>query len=245
MRGLSEQDILNIWELGLRQHPVERAITILVQADAQRSYDDVLAASVGQRDAFLLALREATFGSQFAGFAQCSRCQERLEFTFEASDVRAGAAPTETVQQLQLLHIEDYEVHLHLPTSTDLAAAACCQNVASARDLLVARCIPRAFLRGDELAAELLPQSVLDRVGAQIVEHDPQVEVDIVLQCPACGEQWSAAFDIVAFLWSEILTHAKRLLRDVHSLALAYGWCESDILAMSTVRRQFYLEMVS
>lgn len=242
MRGLLEQDILNIWEMGLRQHPVERAITMQALAGIQYSYNDVLATSVGQRDAFLLALREATFGSQFAGFAQCARCQERLEFTFEAGDVRA--APLEAVQQLQPLRIEDYEVHLRLPTSADMLAAARCPDVAAARNLLISRCVPQAFLHGEEIAAELLPESVLDGAGAQIIERDPQIEVDIVLRCPACGEQWAATFDIVAFLWSEILTHAKRLLRDVHTLALAYCWHESDILAMSAVRRQFYLEMV-
>jgi hypothetical protein len=31
-------------------------------------------------------------------------------------------------------------------------------------------------------------------------------------------------------------------LNDVHLLATSYGWRESDILAMSAVRRQFYIE---
>jgi len=52
-------------------------------------------------------------------------------------------------------------------------------------------------------------------------------------------------FDIVSFFWSEICVQAKRLLREVHILARAYGWREADILSMSAARRQLYLEMVT
>jgi len=51
-------------------------------------------------------------------------------------------------------------------------------------------------------------------------------------------------FDILTYLWSEIEDWAQRLLLEVHTLALAYGWSERDILAMSPRRRRLYLEMV-
>jgi hypothetical protein len=51
-------------------------------------------------------------------------------------------------------------------------------------------------------------------------------------------------FDIVPYLWTEINAWAMRLLREIHSLATAYGWREADILAMSAVRRHWYLEMI-
>jgi hypothetical protein len=38
--------------------------------------------------------------------------------------------------------------------------------------------------------------------------------------------------------------HARSLLAEVHSLARAYGWTESEILALSPQRRSTYLEMV-
>jgi hypothetical protein len=31
---------------------------------------------------------------------------------------------------------------------------------------------------------------------------------------------------------------------DVHTLASAYGWSESEILSLNPARREFYLEMV-
>ena len=38
---------------------------------------------------------------------------------------------------------------------------------------------------------------------------------------------------------------AGRMLLDIHALARAYGWSESDILALPPRRRQAYLELVA
>jgi hypothetical protein len=65
------------------------------------------------------------------------------------------------------------------------------------------------------------------------------------LRCPTCGHSWHALFDIVAFFWAELASQAKRLLREVHTLARAYGWREADIVSMSARRRQLYLEMAT
>jgi len=64
------------------------------------------------------------------------------------------------------------------------------------------------------------------------------------LSCPVCRQNWRLSFDIGAFLWAEINSLAKRLLREVHTLARAYGWREADILSMSATRRQAYIELV-
>jgi hypothetical protein len=245
MQRLSEQDILRIWESGVRQHPIEQALTMLSSIFPDFQRNELLTLSVGQRDAYLLALREQLFGSRFTGYAQCQQCQERLEFTFDATDIRVGAAPIEAVGQLLRIEVEDYEVHFRLPNSEDLAAIASCRSVASARNILISRCISQAFHDGIEIAPVALPETVLAGVGKHMLEHDPQAEVNIDLSCPGCGRRWSVVFDIVAFLWVGIHAYAKRLLREVHTLARAYGWYEADILAMSAVRRQFYLEMVS
>jgi hypothetical protein len=77
-----------------------------------------------------------------------------------------------------------------------------------------------------------------------MAEIDPQSDMQIALTCPACSQQWSAPFDIVSYLWIEINAWAVRLLHDIHRLATAYGWREADILALSPMRRQFYLELI-
>src|SRR5436309_12874394 len=88
MRGLSAQELLTIWEVGLQAHPVDRAIIILETVLPDTPRDSLLALSIGRRDARLLTVREATFGSQHAGFAECPACKERLEFAFNVADIR-------------------------------------------------------------------------------------------------------------------------------------------------------------
>jgi hypothetical protein len=49
---------------------------------------------------------------------------------------------------------------------------------------------------------------------------------------------------IASYLWGEIDDWARRVLRDIHVLASAYGWRESDILDMNARRRETYLQML-
>ena len=77
-----------------------------------------------------------------------------------------------------------------------------------------------------------------------MAEADPQAEVELALNCPACGEGWQAPFDIESFFWDEIGAWARRVLGEVHVLASSYGWRESDILNMSAWRRQFYIDLI-
>ena len=73
---------------------------------------------------------------------------------------------------------------------------------------------------------------------------DPWAELTLGIRCPACGHEDGAAFDIAAYLWEEIDSHARQLLDDIHTLATAYGWTEPDILALSDARRAAYLARV-
>jgi hypothetical protein len=97
---------------------------------------------------------------------------------------------------------------------------------------------------GADIAVAALPGEVVAAVAARMAEADPQAEVQLALTCPVCAYRWQATFDILSFFWQEINDWAQRILREVHTLATAYGWREADILALSPRRRQFYLEMV-
>ncbi len=82
-------------------------------------------------------------------------------------------------------------------------------------------------------------------MAACIAEHDPQAELLLDLQCPACGARWQLVLDIVAFLWEELCSSAAGLLGEVDTLARAYAWSEREILALSPTRRRLYVEMAS
>ena len=81
MRMLSAVKLLDIWERGLTQSPVERALTLLAAACTEASIEALAQLSIGQHDALLLTLCEWTFGPQFISLTTCPTCGERLELS--------------------------------------------------------------------------------------------------------------------------------------------------------------------
>jgi uncharacterized protein (UPF0212 family) len=240
MRALSASELLSLWERGLAQSPIERALTLLAAANPEAAPDDMARLSIGQRDAQLLTLREWMFGSQLVSLASCPGCGEQLELAFDVSDIRASQA-----HQGQALSasVAGYEVDVRLPNSLDLAAIAG-HSSPEARRLLFDRCVVRVQRDGADAPLDQLPEDVKTAISEQMALADPQADVELALACPACGHQWQAIFDIAAFFWSEINAWAIRLLREVHALASVYGWREADIVALSPMRRQLYLDMI-
>ena len=243
MRALTGQDILQVWETGLAQHPLERALTLLAAGLPECSRHELAALPIGQRDGYLLTLREQTWGPHLSGQAVCPSCKDQVEFAFQASDIRVlpEAAPNVDTWQLS---VDGCQLSFRLPTSLDLAAIAPAPDVEQGRRQLAARCIVEATQSGAAASGAALPELVIAALAEQIALRDPQADVEFELCCPACEHHWQAVFDVVTFFWTEISTQARRLLHEVHMLAQAYGWSEADVLALSPARRRFYLEMV-
>ena len=135
-------------------------------------------------------------------------------------------------------------VKLRLPTSVDLAEAISVGDVELAREALLCRCVIEARRENMTIAANELPQEVIEEINRRMVSSDPAAEVSLSLQCPLCAHSWQALFDIAAFFWTEISAHARRLLREIDALARTYGWGEAEILGLSAARRQAYLELI-
>lgn len=244
MRPLAARDLLQVWEQAEGQHPIDKALTLLTVACSERTWEELAALSIGQRDALLLSLRELTFGPRLDGFAECPQCREHLECTVNIADLCTAEA-MESKELEPTLTVEGFEVRFRLPNSLDLAAVAHCDDVTVARDLLVRRCVLQTRQGETEVTVETLPETVIAALAAYMTACDPLSEVQLDLHCPECGHLWLMILDIVSFFWTEIAAQAKRLLHEVHTLARAYGWREADILAMSARRRQLYLEMVT
>jgi hypothetical protein len=251
MRTLSAAELLSVWERTLPQSPVQRALTLLQAACPEVPPEAWARLSIGQRDGWLFRLRDQIFGPELIGLATCPACAGQVEFTFTTTDLGMGPVAAEDVPegepQGEELFLSDsgLELRFRLPNSDDLAALTGRPDVASGRALLFQRCLLAAHRDDTALTAEQVPSAVLERVMERMAQADPVADVQLRLSCPWCGHQWESAFDVASFFWSEINAWARRLLHDVHSLALAYGWREPDVLALSPWRRQFYLNLVS
>ena len=179
------------------------------------------------------------------GMATCPECGDRLELNFDVNDVRATPENDPEPGEEFSITVSDYEVRFRLINTQDLVAILDgSRDVVFARHLLLNRCILAVHYRGEESSLDQLPLDVVDEVVERMELLDPQADVQLALYCPSCGHRWEAAFDIASFFWTEIESWVRRILREVHTLARAYGWRESDILDMSPQRRQLYLELV-
>ena len=243
MNNISTSELLNIWEIGRSQTLARQALLLLSAACPERSIDTLAKLSIGQRDALLLTLREMTFGQSLNGMASCPECCEQIELSFNMTDIRItpGFEPPEELT----INANGFEVRFHLPGSQDLAAITGYEDIKIAQEELLKSCLITAHHNGKEISFDQLPLELSEAIAKKMAESDPHSDIELALSCPACGYHWQAIFDIVSFFWSEINAWSYRILHEVHTLAGAYKWREADILAMSPLRRQFYLDMVS
>ncbi len=242
MQTLNAADILAVWESARGYHPVDQALALLAAADPQRSRDELAALPLGQRDAQLLALRQSLFGDRLPSRAHCPRCHEAVEFDLSCAALRA---PMTTPAADRVLTLAGFELRLKPLDSYDLAAAAQARDIEQARHVLATRGVREAWREERRVAPADLPASVITAAAQALAEHDSQAELLIALTCPACAHAWQSPLDIAQLVWTEITAYAQRLLMDIHTLARAYGWRESDILALSPARRAAYLQMVA
>jgi hypothetical protein len=243
MQALSAQQILQIWDVGQRQHPIDRALMLLSAAMPDCSIDRLANLSIGQRDGYLLQLRELTLGSQLESFAECPKCAEPLEFQLQIGDLLVDQSGA--IEASGCCCVEEWEVQFRRLTSRDLATILGCSTVQSAQQQLVQQCVQAVHYQGQARSISEFPSALLVRLSEQLAAADPQAELLLDLTCPACRHDWQILFDIVTFFWAELNAQAKRLIGEVHTLARSYGWREADILAMSSMRRQLYLDRVS
>ena len=240
MRSLSASDLLALWETGLGQPPLQRALCLLRAAYPETPPETLAALPIGQRDAHLLTLRAMTFGARLLSLARCPQCGECLELTFDVDDIRAEAGfDNETLS----LSMDNYAVTFRLPNSLDLTALAD-HRTPGPRELLE-RCLLTATHAGASCPAGELPETVVQAIAEKMSVADPQAEIQLALTCPACQQEWQAAFDILSYFWTEIHAWGQRILREVHLMAAMYGWSEESILALTPLRRAMYLQMIA
>jgi hypothetical protein len=240
---LYHNHLIEIWERGRHQHPLDQALTILTGLCQGQTRRELAGLSIGRRDDRLLALREQLFGETLHGHAACPVCNERVEFSVNIGELRTESADSD-VQEPELAW-GDYHMRFRVPDSWDLAAVAACTDNEAAGRRLIERCLVHVTRNKAPADSDQLPDEVIRKAEQAIAARDPMAVILLDLNCPECGRDWQLLFDIVTFFWTEIAVKAKRLLLEIHTLAKTYGWTEAEILKLSDARRQIYLEMAT
>src|SRR5215472_2731600 len=78
MRSLTDGQILDIWDSGAEQHPLDRALSMLMFSGESRV--DLARLPIGARDSRLFRLRAEVFGERLEGYAECPECACAVEF---------------------------------------------------------------------------------------------------------------------------------------------------------------------
>ncbi len=233
----TQRELLNVWERALEQDSFDRTLTLLSICGV--SEPDEL--TVGEADRCLLNLREVIFGPEIRGVARCPQCGNALELSVNASSVLSEK--TDTAAELGVGEL-GYDARFRIPRLKDLKALQA-EEPEQWQRVLLRQCLSSLTCEGRAVAAEEVPEALMQSVAERMSEADKQADIEFVLQCVDCQHRWMERFDIASFLWSEIQAWAGRMLNEVHQLAAAYGWSEEKILELSPVRRHLYLNLAT
>jgi len=248
MKSLTAAELLNAWEQGLNKPLLQKALVLLAAAFPDLHPDTLLKLSIGQRDLRLLQLRERLFGQRLLNTAVCPVCSQRIEWENTVADLIVQSGQNDSTDNEYVLDTDGYHLRFRLPNSLDIAAAVSADSDISgaenAERHLLSRCLLRIEHSGTACDAGQLPDAVIQALVQQLETLDPQADIRIRLDCPACSHNWDVLFDIAGFLCVEVNDWAEQMLRTVYKLASAYGWSEREILGLSPVRRQLYTGML-
>jgi hypothetical protein len=232
MRTPGTAELLDIWDAGQNLSATRRAVLLVCAAFPERQ--DIEHWPLGTINRQLIVLRQHLFGSGLVCLADCAACAEVVEIDVPLAALLGEAGPPAATQRI---HSEGCEVEFHLPTASDLLAL---EGAGPGRWL--ARTVDRAWRDGTEIEAAELGAATSTAVERAIEHADPLAHIACTMTCPVCQHSWRADLHMIDVLWTEIGACARRVLSEVGRLARAFGWCESDILAMSAIRRKHYLE---
>ncbi len=235
---VGDSRLMQVWEQTVNMPSAQRAL-FLYSSLVQGSLDarDV---SVGERDRQLLLVRKDLFGDPVEAITECPCCSAKVEMRFCVTDLTTHSPSN---SQPTPLIANGYEIVWRLPSSRDVAELACETVPERLRQRLLERCLIEVRHENRNIPSSECPHELIDEVTQAMAQCDPFGDLSLDMNCPECNTAWNALFDIGAFLWREIDVWARRLMVDVHRLAIAYGWSERDILSMSPVRRAHYLEL--
>jgi len=225
MRAL-EGELMLLASERCRTAAAQRSALALLELAAPEIPPESLAVlPLARRDALLLEARAMTFGSALEGFATCPDCGAELEFHLETRRLLAG---------LEVDGIRPEDGTRPLDTS-DLLACQGAEDEEEAMAILLSRTTGWKPAFGEKP-----PRDRVERFE----ELNAPAEIRLRLVCATCGGTPTLDLDVAQFFAREVGRAARRLMRDIHLLAGAYGWSERSIAEMDGNRRAAYLEML-
>src|SRR5439155_8856097 len=134
------------------------------------SREQLAALTISRRDSQLLELRKRTFGDTLNAFSECPQCGGYLEIHFTTPSIKIASDESQDVLDVKA---HGLTVKLRLPNSVDLAEAISVGDIEHAREALLGRCVIEARRENMTIAADELPQEVIEEINCRMVSSDP------------------------------------------------------------------------
>ncbi len=238
MQSLPSETILWLWDsIAGFSHP-GKAVGVL-HAAGLGSTDDIYKWHLGYRDSELLRLRMETFGKDISCIDSCPECNETVEMDVHIPDLLSQASQSSESPSDGHFSVsyQDLQFNVRKPTSLDIENLLSQSQDNRSRHEFILQCVENSELS--------LSKRAVNKIEQEMEKNDPLADIRFLIKCPKCHNEWNALFDIVSVFWHELATEAQKMLSDIHIIASAYHWSETDILSLSPQRRSYYLGCIS
>src|SRR5262245_59428829 len=186
---VSAEALLQLWEIGQRRAPADRAWRLLALALPDHDVEALARFDVALRDWRLLRTHAELFGPQLTGSADCPHCGEQLEIELDANAIGHGC-PSEPPE-----YVARDGRRFRLPSIVDLLAVAADPDVERAARELFVRCSI------DGLSSEDQSPALFDEVDAGLAALAEARSLSADVTCAICGRSATHVLDPAEFLW--------------------------------------------
>lgn len=222
--GAGNVDFLALWDEGAGQHPLDRALALIASVEGTPRAQ-AAGLSIDARDRALYRIATRLFGRRISVVATCAECAAETELRFDTGDALAVPEPAERIA------LAGGAGWCRLPSSRDLATALVAPD-------------PEAALLAAVVDGGTLDPALRAEAERALAAQAGLADLSLAHRCARCGVEGQTAFDILDYLWRRIVAESRRLLREVHVLAGAYGWTSEAVLALSPARRAAHIAMI-
>lgn len=220
MAGVSPATLLHSWTKG--REPYGERLASLLAADSKEPVEED---TLGQRNCRLLRLHSSLGGGPLEATVACPKCATQNEFVVPAEAVLA--TPAAKPDARVILKVGRRRLAFRLPRMKDLEGS---------REAIVERC----RLEGEGA----IGKAAIERLGRRFEALDPAANIVLRLNCSQCAAPIAASVDVATFVGRELDRLVDRLIGEIDIIASAYGWNESEILALPPRRRRLYADMI-
>ena len=192
--------------------------------------------TAAERDRLLAAVYKRTFGPRIESTVRCTFCGNPFDLTFSIDDLLAAFRPaalsSAASQDPDGTFLLPGGLRFRLPTGEDEMAVVGLP-AQQAQQALLQSCIIESTDSVD-----------IDAVQQAMEDVAPVLDFDLDAQCPECSGKQLVHFDIQFYLLRALLQQSKQIGREIHRLAVAYGWSLNEILSLCRSQRRAFVEFI-